>query len=190
MAVWQGELHMASLTTRLIVIVALLLSVVTSESILSSAYAYRCGQSRPCPGGYNPYNPDSYNHVAEHGYNSFGSIGAASGSTTNFTKTAHPGQVVVVRNFYSINPDCSSKGHFDIKLVNQPRGGSVSIKNGLDYPNFPQSNVRWVCDRKKAPVDQVVYRVSPDFSGEDAFDIEAISPEHNAYKVHFTMMVE
>jgi hypothetical protein len=181
---------MTWLTTRVIIIVGLMLSVITSESILSSAYAYRCGQSRPCPGGYNPYNPDSYNHVAEHGYNSFGSIGGVSGPASTFTKIAHPGQVVIVRTLYSMNPDCASRGHYEIKLLSPPRGGSVSLQSALGYPDFPQSNVRWACDRKKSPVDQVVYRVSSDFSGEDGFDLEAISPDHNAYRFHSTVMVE
>ena len=105
-------------------------------------------------------------------------------------KVIHSGQSVVVYHLYSLDPNCRSLGHYEITLLTQPHGGVVQTSAALDYPNFPQSNVRWVCDRRRSASDQIVYRASPGFTGEDSFEVEAISPEHNARRYQFSVTVE
>jgi hypothetical protein len=78
--------------------------------------------------------------------------------------------------FLSVNPDCSSNGYPQIRVVTPPAHGAITSTPGEGYSNFPSGNSRIACNARKIPVTFVHYRPVPGFAGTDTATIEVLFP--------------
>jgi len=99
--------------------------------------------------------------------------GAASAQTTFNVATGHE---VKVSSWVSINPDCTPTGQIVMRVTQAPQHGRVSIRNAAVFPNFPSSNVRSVCNRRRVPGVEAHYRPESGYLGFDSVSLEMISP--------------
>ena len=83
--------------------------------------------------------------------------------------------------FYSVNPDCSSRGEVDVRIVSPPAHGEVHLEKGHDFPNYGRDNPRAECNRQEVPAQALFYKSSAGYSGPDAVVIEALYPDGNSY---------
>jgi hypothetical protein len=68
------------------------------------------------------------------------------GVTRNeFTRHVASGRSVVLNFVHTINPDCSSGGEPDVRLVKAPEHGAVAIVSGEGFANYAKNNVRSKC---------------------------------------------
>lgn len=100
--------------------------------------------------------------------------GCQSAGTGAFSITVLVDQERKVAQYYSIHEDCSSMGLAVARVINQPMHGTVSIRDGREYPNFPQSNPRSTCNKESVPATLVFYHPAPGYVGSDSFDVDAI----------------
>lgn len=91
--------------------------------------------------------------------------------------------------FLSINPDCSSNGYPEIRIVTPPAHGAISSAPGQGYSNFPKENVRAACNAKKIPVTYIHYRAQPGFTGTDTATIEVLFPLGRLNTVDYAIRV-
>jgi hypothetical protein len=78
--------------------------------------------------------------------------------------------------FTSINPDCSSAGDIDPRIIKQPQNGTVEVEPGPGFANYPANNPRNVCNTKQVQGIRVKYTSKEGFAGKDSFDVEFLTP--------------
>ena len=92
------------------------------------------------------------------------------------TPTVTPGKQSQVDFFYALDPDCSTRGPGDTRLIKKPEHGSVEIVQGSSFPKYPESSPWFHCNNKKLPGTLVMYKSEDGFAGKDHFDVEFIGP--------------
>jgi hypothetical protein len=81
----------------------------------------------------------------------------------------------------AVNPDCTSMGQTVIRLTQAPQHGRITIRNASMFPNFPESNPRNICNRRRIPGAEAVYRPDRGYAGPDSAGFELIAP-NGAYR--------
>ena len=92
------------------------------------------------------------------------------------TPTAAPGKQSQVGFFYALEPDCSTRGQGDTRLIKKPEHGSVEFVQGSSFPRYPENSEWFQCNKVKAPGTLVMYKSEDGFTGKDHFDVEFIGP--------------
>ncbi len=92
------------------------------------------------------------------------------------TPTVVPGKQSQVGFFYALEPDCSSRGQGDTRLIKKPEHGSVEILEGSSFPRYPENSPWFQCNKVKVPGTLVMYKSEDGFAGKDHFDVEFIGP--------------
>jgi len=95
-----------------------------------------------------------------------------------------------VGGYYSLHEDCSSAGPTVVRIKSEPAHGTVSIREGREYPNFGAANPRNVCNRQSAPATLVFYRPSAGYVGTDSVDIDVIYPDGVNRQYHTNIVVK
>jgi hypothetical protein len=86
---------------------------------------------------------------------------------------------------YSINPDCTSLGPIVVRITQAPQQGRVSIRNDRAFPNFPNSNVRNVCNARRVPGVAAYYQAASGYVGFDSISFDVIFPS-GSYRQYTT----
>jgi hypothetical protein len=90
---------------------------------------------------------------------------------------------------YSINPDCTSIGYATIRIVEQPKHGTITIENSTGFTNFPADNLRAECNKRRSDGVAIIYRPEPGYTGPDSVDFDAIFASGTLSKRHYTIEV-
>ena len=109
---------------------------------------------------------------------------------SGYYKVVRPGADVTMGTFFGLNPDCSSTGEYQINLLVPPKMGQIYVDKHYDYPTYPSSNVRSVCNRRKILGTRLIYQANKDATGSDVFNVEIIYPSSVAVKQIYVVRVE
>jgi len=90
--------------------------------------------------------------------------------------TAIAGHPVKLYTGYSTNPDCTSEGDLQVRVTQAPQHGRITVKTAGVFPNFPASNVRSACNRRRVPGVLVHYVSERGYSGFDQLGFQVIFP--------------
>ena len=89
---------------------------------------------------------------------------------------------------YAVNPDCTSGGDINVRVIKQPEHGKVETPPTSQFPTFSKQSNRYKCNQHK--VKGVLVNYKPEkYVGEDAFDILIIYPDGFAREVHYDISV-
>jgi hypothetical protein len=91
---------------------------------------------------------------------------------------------------YSLNPDCTSMGFATVRILEQPKHGKITIEKGTGFTNYPQSNLRYECNRSRSNGVILIYEPDSDFAGTDSLNIEAIYASGNSAKRNYSIAVK
>ena len=105
------------------------------------------------------------------------------------TRNAIPGKPLILFRTYSTNPDCTSAGEVVIRVTEAPRYGRVSISRTGVFPNFPASNLRSACNRRRVPGTVATYVAQRGYAGPDSLALEAIYPSGEMRQGSYHIMV-
>jgi hypothetical protein len=83
-----------------------------------------------------------------------------------------------------LNPDCTSAGNINIRIINQPEHGKVETTATSDYPHYSKEQIRFKCNQHKVKGMAVNYTADK-YAGDDAFDILVIYPDGFAWEIHY-----
>lgn len=72
----------------------------------------------------------------------------------------------------ALNPDCSSAGEIEVRVVRSPKNGTVEIENGFGYPNYNEKNQRYSCNTRLVQGVRISYTSVEGFIGKDHFDLD------------------
>lgn len=115
---------------------------------------------------------------------------SASAANCNLQKTTPANKPVEVDGAFALNPDCTSFGYAAVKLLTDPRNGSVSTKKTTLYSNYSAQNVRSRCNSRRSPGVALWYKPQRGFVGTDSISYEWIFPNGIAYTCQASILVE
>jgi hypothetical protein len=84
----------------------------------------------------------------------------------------------------SLNPDCTSEGDINVRVIKQPEHGKVEIASTAHFPSFSKESNRYKCTQHKVKGVLVNYKAEK-YVGEDVFDLLIIYPGGFAREVHY-----
>jgi hypothetical protein len=91
---------------------------------------------------------------------------------------------------YWLEPDCSTPELPVLRVVEQPRSGKLAVERGTGFTNFPQTNPRSECNRRKSEGVTLVFEPNPHFVGIDSITVEILYPSGSAVKRHYAIEVK
>jgi hypothetical protein len=91
---------------------------------------------------------------------------------SNISATAPSGKRAKFDAYYTVNPDCSSKGYADILIKNDVQHGKFYVKRGRDYPKFPHDSSFHKCNATLVPSTQLYYKSIGGYVGDDTLAVE------------------
>jgi transglutaminase-like putative cysteine protease len=115
--------------------------------------------------------------------------GPAAPNTIDLKRAVAAGGKLRLDFLYSINPDCTSIGFATVRVVEQPRHGRLTVDNGTGFTNFPASNPRAECNKRRSDGVVVVYEPEPGYFGADSLDFDAIFASGSLSKRHYAIDV-
>jgi hypothetical protein len=83
-----------------------------------------------------------------------------------------------------LNPDCTSAGNINVRIINQAEHGKVEATATSDYPHYSKEQIRFKCNQHKVKGMAVNYKADK-YTGDDAFDILVIYPDGFAWEIHY-----
>jgi hypothetical protein len=99
------------------------------------------------------------------------------------------GRVLQLDYWYSVAPDCSTRGDAEIRVLTQPSHGSLRVEKGEDFPAFSKDNARHECNKRKVPVMFIYYQSVPGFAGTDSTTVQILFPGGSARTVTYKVNV-
>jgi hypothetical protein len=78
--------------------------------------------------------------------------------------------------FAPINPDCTTAGDTDTRIVKQPQNGTVEVEAGSGFAVYPEKNPRSACNAKQLQGIRIKYQSKEAYIGKDTFEVEFLSP--------------
>src|SRR5215475_11348111 len=78
--------------------------------------------------------------------------GARADTTPGRTEVAYramtSGTEQLVSFLYALNPDCSSRGDVEVRLVTPPAHGTLRLEKLSDFPDYGKDNDRSACNER------------------------------------------
>jgi hypothetical protein len=90
---------------------------------------------------------------------------------------------------FSLNIDCSSIGFATVRVIEQPRHGTVVAEHATGNSTFLPGNPRSECNSHQSDGTAVYYQPETDFTGEDSVTIESIFASGTSTKRHYSITV-
>jgi|SRR5579872_5540499 len=112
------------------------------------------------------------------------SLGAA-----HAAKVVASGRPLNLYHAYAINPDCTSAGAIIVRIEQAPAHGRVTVRHTGVFPNFPESNPRSACNRRRVPGVQVVYVSQRGYLGPDLVVLVVLFPAGQGVRVRVPIRV-
>ena len=104
--------------------------------------------------------------------------------------TVHSGKPAKLDFYYSLNPDCSSRGYAEITVDDSAQNGELSAKKGHDHPKFPRDSKFVQCNARFVPTTQLYYQSTRGYVGDDSLSVEIIQPTGDKAEAVFNIKVK
>ena len=93
--------------------------------------------------------------------------------------------------YAEVNADCTSPGRPTVIVTHAPSHGTVAIETDVEaYSDFPSTNQRYECNKKKFPSVGVIYTSESGYVGTDLFTLKRISRSGDALSLDYVVTVE
>lgn len=109
----------------------------------------------------------------------FISVGVSIARADSIYMTMPAGGKLFLYGYWSIYPDCTSRGEVNLRVITKPSHGNIVIGRGTTYPNAVPADPRSVCNTHRVSSMNVEYKPKRGFIGTDSVAVEAISPLGN-----------
>jgi hypothetical protein len=105
-----------------------------------------------------------------------------------FARTVPSGTNQRIEFLTALNPDCTSSGDLNVRVIKQPEHGKLETTPTSYFPTFSKQSNRYKCNQHKVKGVLVNYKAEK-YVGEDAFDILIIYPGGLAREVRYDINV-
>jgi hypothetical protein len=107
----------------------------------------------------------------------------------NVNKVATPSNPLKLDFATSLNPDCTSSGPIEVRVITPPTNGQVQVSRTKDYPRYTSVNQRYHCNARPVPGVRTVYTPRSGFIGQETVVLETFFPSGNTYRSTFNVTV-
>jgi hypothetical protein len=104
-------------------------------------------------------------------------------------KVIPSGKPLMLFSASSTNPDCTSLGTVELRVVQGPEHGRVSIRKAGVFPTFAASNPRSACNVRRVPGILATYVSQRGYVGDDLVVLEVFFPNGSAKRVTIAIRV-
>jgi transglutaminase-like putative cysteine protease len=129
------------------------------------------------------------NDLSRVGFN-MNSAYAFSQAVAQIRRTVASDQKLRLDFLSTLNPDCTSMGFATVHILEEPKHGKVLVENGTGFTNFPQSNSRYECNKRRSDGVVLVYEPESGFTGADSINIDVIYASGTSQKRHYAIEVK
>jgi hypothetical protein len=105
-----------------------------------------------------------------------------------FTRHVPSGANQRIEFITALNPDCTSSGDVNVRVINQPEHGKVEITSTSHFPSYSKESNRYKCTQHKVKGILVNYKAEK-YTGDDVFDLLILYPGGYAREVRYNMNV-
>jgi len=91
--------------------------------------------------------------------------------------------------FFSVNPDCSSRGLSRVTVAQAPAHGAATVGRHDEHPAFPTNGPYAGCNAGLVPSVGVTYTPAPGFSGGDTLTIEDVDVDGKRQVIRIDLKV-
>ncbi|MGY2050871.1 hypothetical protein [Methylobacterium sp. JK268] len=109
--------------------------------------------------------------------------------TRTFEKVAVAGHPQKFASYTAVEENCTSAGAMTVHIIEPPGHGTLDVRYGRAYPNFPAYNPRSRCNTRQVPATLLSYTSAPDYRGEDEFVVEAVGPFGTPTEIRYHVTV-
>ena len=95
-----------------------------------------------------------------------------------------------INAWFDLNPDCSVAGLVSVRLLSPPSHGTMTLRQGRYYPDYPRGDQRRACNLRPRDGIAGVYRPDPGYVGPDRFVIAVVTPDGSAWTSEFRLAVK
>ncbi|MGJ4993375.1 hypothetical protein ACQR0Z_03090 [Bradyrhizobium sp. HKCCYLS3077] len=99
------------------------------------------------------------------------------------------GKPLILFNATSVNPDCTALGNVEVRVVQGPEHGRVSVSRTRVFPNYAAGNLRSTCNARRVPGVLVTYVSQRGYVGDDLVVIEVFFPNGRAQRATVAIRV-
>ena len=114
---------------------------------------------------------------------------AAQLASQSVSKTTVSAKTLKLSHFVSVNPDCSSRGASEIRVLAPPRNGRLNVMKTSDFPSFPTDSSYSRCNSARVPGTAVTYLAKAGFSGQESVQVRVFYPTGQARDVSYSIAV-
>ena len=114
--------------------------------------------------------------------------GAHAQTYSNGSKTMVAGGTLLLGHYANVNPDCSSRGPVEVRVISGPTSGAVRVTPGSGYGYFSGDYEH--CNANKVFGTNVMYTPQRGFIGSDSVQLDAIFPNGRERIETFTIIVK
>ena len=114
---------------------------------------------------------------------------AAQLASQSVSKTTVSAKTLKLSHFVSVNPDCSSRGASEIRVLAPPQNGRLNVMKTSDFPSFPTDSSYSRCNSARVPGTAVTYLAKAGFSGQESVQVRVFYPTGQARDVSYSIAV-
>jgi hypothetical protein len=108
--------------------------------------------------------------------------------TLQFARTVPSGTNQRIEFLAALNPDCTSGGDINVRILKQPEHGKLETTPTNHFPTYSNRSNRYKCNQHRVKGVLVNYKAEK-YVGQDAFEILIIYPGGFAREVHYDITV-
>jgi hypothetical protein len=106
------------------------------------------------------------------------------------SSAAAAGQQIRVGFLINIDPDCSSTAFASVRVVEEPKHGTATLKDDTGFTNFAKDNSRFECNKQRSDGTAVLYRGEEGYTGKDSVTVEIVYVDGRETSVHYSIDVK
>jgi hypothetical protein len=91
--------------------------------------------------------------------------------------------------FFSVKPDCSSRGLPRVTIIQPPAHGTSTVGPREEHPAFPANSPFAACSAALVPSTGVTYTPTLGYSGSDALTIEEVTVDGRRQVIRIDLKV-
>jgi hypothetical protein len=104
--------------------------------------------------------------------------------------TTRPGRMATLDFFYSVYPNCSSRGEPRVQVTSYPENGGFFVATRDRHPKFPLGSNLHKCNARRVPSTVLYYKSNQQYIGNDTVSVEVIYPDGSQTDVNYSITVK
>jgi hypothetical protein len=113
-----------------------------------------------------------------------------SAKAIEYARVAVADQALQLAFLFDLNPDCSSIGYATVRVIEEPKHGKLVAEEGTGFSTFPQTNIRFECNKRRTDGVNLSYIPEAGYVGADSMTLGVINADGTYNKRRYKIEVK